>query len=207
MGKLKIEGTAKKECEYDLMEITVRFQVHENSSSKAISKMITQCEECLSILNQQGIDLNKIRIGEDKVEQRYFEDGLYVTATREIILRLPFDIKTSNYFMELIQKKEYDVDLETIPLLSNEDEIYNNLLKLAIKDSKCKASFVADAMKQKIIGIDSVKIEDRYSNSKMEWIMEQERGIVFSDDFQYSNQLNAPTTTKSASVQVVWIIE
>ena len=80
-------------------------------------------------------------------------------------------------------------------------------MKLAIKDSKSKASFVADAMKQKIIGIDSVKIEDRYSNSKMEWIMEQERGIVFSDDFQYSNQLNAPTTTKSASVQVVWIIE
>lgn len=209
MGKLTIEGKATKEYEYDVMEITVRFQVHEKTSAAAIRKVTSQCEECLSILDEQGISMGDIRIGKDSVEQEYEDNELDVCATREIVMRLPFDVSLSNYFMELIGEKGYEVDLDIEPLMSNNSEIRNELLKLAIEDSKSKASFIASAMDQKIIGIDSVEIGASYGGSKRDWIYcEQERGyFVAPKRLQLSNKLMAPTTTESETVEVVWIIE
>lgn len=209
MGKLKIEGKVTKEYEYDVMEITVRFQVHEKSSADAIGKVTGQCEECLSILTEQGISMDDIRIGEDSVEQDYDDHELDVCATREIVMRLPFDVSFSNYFMELIREKGYEVDLDIEPHLSSYSDIHNELLKLAIEDSKSKASFIAGAMDQKITGIDSVEIGDRYGSSRMDWMCcEQERSFLAAPKgLQFSNKLKAPTTTESATVEVVWIIE
>ena len=208
MGKLTIEGKAEKEYEYDLMEITVRFQVHEKSSANAISKMTMQCEECLAILNEQGLSMDNIRSGEDSVEQEYEDNELDVSATREISMRLPFDTGFSNYFMELIREKEYEVDLDINPRLSKNKEINDELLKLAIEDSKNKAYFIANAMEQKITGIDSVEISARYYGDEIDYMcLEQERGIVPPSNLCFSNQLKAPMTTKSASVEVVWIME
>lgn len=209
MGKLTIEGVATKEYEYDVMEITVRFQVHEKTSAAAIRKVTRQCEECLSIFEEQGISMSNIRIGEDSVEQEYEEHALDVCATREVVMRLPFDVSFSNYFMEMIEKKGYEVELDINPLMSNNSEIRNDLLKLAIEDSKSKASFIASAMNQKIIGIDSVEIGASYGSSKMDWMCcEQERGyFVAPKILRLSNKLMAPTTTESATVEVVWIIE
>ncbi len=208
MGKLTIEGKAEKEYDYDLMEITVRFQVHEKSSAYAIMKVTMQCEECLSILNEQGISMDNIRIGEDSVEQEYRNDKLNVTATREISMRLPFDTGFSNYFMELIREKEYEVDLDINPRLSKNKEINDELLKLAIEDSKNKATFIANAMNQKITGIDSVKIIDRCYEGEIDYMcLDQAYGIIPPGNLRFSNQLKAPITTKTASVEVVWIIE
>lgn len=208
MGKLKIEGKATKEYEYDLMEITVRFQVHEESSAKAISKVTAQCEECLSILNERGVSMENIRIGDDSVEQEYDDHELEVCATREIVIRLPFDTGFSNYFMEIIREKEYEVDIDITPLLSKASEIRNELLKMALDDSKSKASFIAEAMEQKITGIDSVEIGDRYTDYGMDYMCcEQEYDIAAPSNLYLSNQLKAPTTKESASVEVVWIIE
>lgn len=64
--------------------------------------MTAQCEECLSILNEKGVSMENIRIGEDSVNQEYYDQKLDVCANREIIVRLPFDTEFSNYFMELV---------------------------------------------------------------------------------------------------------
>ena len=32
-----------------------------------------QCEECLSILNEKGVSMENIRIGEDSVNQEYYD--------------------------------------------------------------------------------------------------------------------------------------
>lgn len=152
--------------------------------------------------------MENIRIGEDSVNQEYYDQKLDVCATREIIMRLPFDTGFSNYFMELVQETKYEVDIDITPQLSRTSEIRNELLKLAIDDSKSKASFIADAMDQKIIGIDSVEIGDRYVDYGIDYMCcEQERSVVASNNLYFSNQLKAPTTKESASVEVVWIIE
>lgn len=208
MGKLKIEGRATKEYEYDLMEVTIRFQVCEETSAKAIEKVIYQCEDCLETLAKDGIAIENIRIGKDDVDQDYnYSDEFEATATREIIVRLPLDITFSNYIMELVKDKEYDVDINIEYKFSKLNEINNELLKSAIDDSKSKASLIADAMNQKIIGIDSVEMKDYYKNN-IEW-MEQEccRMGTVPSNLQQSNKLKSPVDEKSSSVEVVWIIE
>ena len=207
MGKLKIQGNASKEYEYDIMEITVRFQAHESSSSDAVEKVTGQCEECLAVLSEHGISLSDIRIGEDSVEQEYYAHELDVCATRSITLKLPFDVSYSNYFMELIREKGYAVDVNIAPGLSNKSEIRNELLKLAIEDSKNKAAFIAGAMEQKVTGIDSVEIRGDYNVVYGMCCEPKRKSFSGPQELSLSNSLKAPTTTESSAVEVVWIIE
>ena len=63
MGKLTITGKASHEYSYDLMEITVRFQAHEQTSAASMEKVLAQCEEFLSLMHEEGISADSIRIG------------------------------------------------------------------------------------------------------------------------------------------------
>ena len=109
--------------------------------------------------------------------------------------------------MSLVKDYKYDVDINTSYRLSNTLEIHNSLIKAAIADSRDKAYFIAEAMDQKISGIDSIEIEKNYGN-KMDWMCrEQELDLPMADVFKYSNQLKSPVTNISASVEVVWLIE
>lgn len=209
MGKLKIEGQAKKEYEYDVMEITVRFQSFENTTAKAIKKVMQQCENCLSILESSGINISNIRIGEDSVEQDYEDGDISVCATREIILRLSYDIKISNYIMDLVSANNYNVDIDVEPVLSNPQEIYNELLKEAINDSKEKAMIISEITSQKVLGIDSINIERDYNYRTMDFMeCEQERGVSLNEsNYIHLDKLANPKVEKSAKVDVVWIIE
>ena len=208
MGKLKITGKASHEYTYDLVEITVRFQVHEHTAAKSMEKVLTQCEEFLSFIQEEGIKPDKIRIGDNSVEQVYDDKELDVCATREVKLRVPFDMVFANYIMSLVQNKKYDVDINTSYLLSNKTSIHNDLIKEAINDSKEKATFIADAMGQKLAGIDSVEIGDRYGSYMNYMCCEVPQFLRRTcNDLPRSNMLQSPVTEESASVEVVWIIE
>ncbi len=209
MGKLKITGKASHEYAYDVAEITVRFQVHEKNAAEAMAKVLAQCEEFLSIIHEEGIAPDNIRIGDNSVEQEYDDQELDVCATREIKLRVPFDMQFANYVMAMVQEKKYDVDIDTDYYLSNRVQIHNVLIKEAIKDSKDKASFIAEEMGQKIIGIDSVEIGDRY-DSYMDYVCCEERSRSHAPCYgalPHSNKLQSPVTEESASVSVDWLIE
>ena len=207
MGKLTITGKASHEYSYDLMELTVRFQVHDNTSSEAISKVLAQCEEFLSIMHEDGISMDSIQIGDNSVEQEFEEKELDVCATREVKLRVPFSMEFTNHIMVLLQEKNFDVDIDTDYQLSNYTEIHNNLIKEAIDDSKSKATFIVEAMGQKLIGIDSVEIGDRYGSHVDYLCREEERPRRSAPSLHYSNMLQSPLTEESASVEVVWLIE
>lgn len=208
MGKLKITGKASHEYSFDLVAITIRFQVHEHTAAEAMTKVLAQCEEFLSLMHDEGIAPDKIRIGDNSVEQEYDDKELDVCATREIILRVPFDMTFANYVMTLVQEKKYDVDINTDYQLSNRVQIHNDLIKEAIKDSKEKASFIAEEMGQKIVGIDSVEIGDRYDSYMDYMCCEQERPRrACYGALPHSNKLQSPVTEEYESVEVVWLIE
>lgn len=208
MGKLKINGKAEKEYSYNVMEITICFKAFEKYSSKAIEKVTTQCEDCLSILNSQGISIKNISINKDDITQEYRDSKLFFSVKREIELRFPFDIRFSNFFMKLIEEKGYDVNVDIKPRMENDNEIRKELLKLAIEDSKNKATLIADMVNQKIVGIDSIEIGEKYVLPIYEDISYAEEVILNGiDELPFSNQLKAPTTIEKESVEVVWIIE
>ena len=208
MGKLKITGKVSHEYSYDLVEITVRFQVHEHTAAESMEKVLAQCEEFLSFMQEEGISPDKIRIGDNSVEQEYDDKELDVCATREVKLRVPFDMQFANHIMTLVQEKKYDVDIDTTYLLSNRTSIHNDLIKEAISDSKDKATFIVEAMGQKLVGIDSVEIGDRYSSHMDYMCCEEERPRMAIPSFlRHSNKLQSPITEESTSVEVVWLIE
>ena len=78
-----------------------------------------------------------------------------------------------------------------------------------MEDSKTRASFIAESMGQKIIGIKSLQVKGSgrqksicLEDDEMDYHME------FGDDeYEHSNSLQAPVTKRSSCVDVVWIIE
>ncbi|MDD6490293.1 MAG: hypothetical protein PUG48_10910 [Clostridia bacterium] len=96
MGKLSIVGKATHEYPYDTVEVTVSFEVHEQSTSAALEKVLNQCEDFLAVMHKDGTSMDSIRIGNDSVEQEYDDDELDVCATREIKMRVPFSMVSNN---------------------------------------------------------------------------------------------------------------
>ncbi|MGN1457657.1 MAG: SIMPL domain-containing protein [Acutalibacteraceae bacterium] len=207
MGKLSIVGKATHEYDYDTVEVTVGFEVHEQSTSAALEKVLNQCEDFLAEMNKDGVSMDSIRIGDDSVSQSYSDKKFNVRAKRKIKMRVPFNMEFKNHIMTLIQDKHYDVDIDTDYSISNITEIHNNLIKEAIEDSRQKATFIAESMGQKLIGVDSVKIGEHYDD-RMDWMVcEQERSLCSSKVLNYSNMIQSPVTKESESVEVVWLIE
>lgn len=205
MGKLSITGKAEREVSYNAVEMSVTFYIHAKTTAEALQIVMEQSEKFLELVTAAGVDMKDIHIGDNSVDQRYSDDELKVHASREMKIRLRFDIAFVNGLMDMIREQDFAVDLDCDYHLTNRAELHMELMKEALADSKKKAEVIAEIMGQKIIGIDSVE-HDRHSD--MEWMCcEQERGIICAGAAPLSNQLEAPITTESETISVVWLIE
>ncbi len=205
MGKLSITGKAEREVSYNAVEMRVTFYIYAKSTAEALRILMDQSEKFLALVTAAGVDMKDIHIGENSVEQRCSDDALTVHASREMKIRLRFDMAFVNGLMEMIREQDFAVALDCDYHLTDRAELHMELMKEALADSKKKAEVVAEIMGQKIIGIDSVAY-DRHSN--MEWMCcEQKRGIICPGAAPLSNQLEAPLTTESETISVVWLIE
>ena len=205
MGKLSITGKAEREVSYNAVELSVTFYLHAKTTAEALQIVMEQSEKFLELVTAAGVDMKDIHIGDNSVDQRYSDDELKVHASREMKIRLRFDMAFVNALMDMIKELDFAVDLDCDYHLTNRAELHMELMKEAIADSKKKAEIIAEIMGQKIIGIDSVE-HDRHSD--MEWMCcEQERDVIYAGAAPLSNQLEAPITNESETISVVWLIE
>lgn len=205
MGKLSIVGKAEREVSYNAIELSITFYIYEKTTAAAIHAVMEQSERFLSLVTAAGVDMKDIHIGENSVGQRYSGDEQTVSASREIKIRLRFDMAFVNGLMEMIQTQDFKAALDCDYHLTNREELHMELMKEALSDSRKKAEMIAEIMGQRIVGIDSVE-HDR--NSDMEWVCcERERGMICPGAAPLSNQLEAPLTTESETISVVWLIE
>lgn len=210
MGKLTIEGKAAKEYSYDLMEISMTFRAAESTAAAALERVMTQTESFLGLLEKAGGSSEKFKIGEDTTEKNRYSDKTEICAKRELKICIPFDMEFANYIRNLIQKNKFDVDLQTKYRFSDSEKIHDELIKLALEDAKEKAAYIAEAMGQKLVGIDSVEV-----GKKTEWMengADNQRalnGVSYYDEMlaMLSRKLQAPTEEKSETVLVIWNIE
>lgn len=158
MGKLTIEGEASKEYAYDVMEISVTFRATKDSSAAALERVMKQSEKFLELLEQAGVSIENIRIAEDSVKDITFDEKIRVEARRALKICTPFNMDFANYVREIVQKSDLDADVSTQYKFSNPEKIQDELIKLALEDSKEKATYIAGIMGQTIVGIDSVEI-------------------------------------------------
>lgn len=205
MGKLSITGNAEREVSYNAIEMSVTFYIHAKTTAEALQIIMNQSEKFLELITAAGVDMKDIHIGDNSVDQRYNDDELNVHASREMKIRLGFDMAFVNGLMAMIREQDFAVDLDCDYHLTNRAELHMELMKEALADSKKKAEVIAEIMGQKIIGIDSVE-HDRYSD--MEYMcIKQKRGIICAGAAPLSDQLEAPLTTENETISVVWLIE
>ena len=208
MGKLMIKGEAKRRVEADMETITIRFQSREGTSANAAERVISDSEEFLEIIKELGVDLSSIQLANDGIDQDSYNDDIEVTATRELMIEIGYDIRFNNDILDIIQKNNMNVDLEVVHDISNRSALHEELIQEAVADSRKKAELIASATGQKIIGIDEVHLGERYVESRMDWMcQEKERSISRPRAAMLSDQLKAPVVTESETVNVTWIIE
>ena len=115
------------------------------------------------------------------------------------------NMEFNNSIMTLIQEKQMNIDFEISYYLSNYEEIHRELMTEALADSKAKAELIATSMGQRIIGIDTLEMSDRYRD----WMVcERERGILLPSERSpmLSDQLKAPINEESERIEVVWLM-
>lgn len=210
MGKLTIRGTAFKEYEYDQVRLTFGFEVHETTTEKALKKVLNQCESFLAYLENHGVDLKTVHIGDNDVYQTYHDGKMRVKAERELVLRLPFNMTSINAMLLEIQSRNFNVDIHTSYELSNPSEVENELLRLAVADSRKKAEMIAGSINQKITGIKSIRIEGDEEPDKIIRALRMDEKCDFDKaaaSLPRSNELAGALTTEEANVEVVWLIE
>ena len=205
MGKLAITGKAEREVAYDAVELSISFCVYADTSSEALDKIMTQCEDLLEAIAAFGVDPKEIRVDENSLDKRYNDGDAYYIATRELKIIMPFNMPFVNALTEMIQKKNYDVEYSCDYHLTNKTALHEDLLKEALSDSKKKAEFIAEIMGQKIIGIDSVEHDSRRES---DWLCCEKTYVVAAAGSRpRSDLLESPLTTETESIDVVWLIE
>lgn len=206
MGKITIEGRAEREVLYNAVELTICFYKRAKTSAEALSSVEAQTEKFLSILVDEGVQLKDIHIGDNNIQQTYRDEDNNVQVKKEINIRMLFNMAFINHITNIIRQQDFEIIFDCDYQLTNMHELQIELLKEAIADSKEKAEFIASVMNQKIIGIDNVEhihADDIYYIEERE--MPYYGGLPV--DKLLSDKLEAPITTISEKINVVWLME
>ncbi|MBE6877280.1 MAG: SIMPL domain-containing protein [Ruminococcus sp.] len=206
MSKLNIIGTAERNIPCDAVHIYLAFMAGGASVSETSKKAMQNCDSFLSLLQENQIAVSEIRLEDFRTEKSYSKKEEYYSV-RKIRLDFPFDMALLNQFDFWIQKSAFNIIMTTEFYISNLPEVRKALLKEAVEDSRQKAEMLAEAMHQKIIGLEEVIMDRNFRNQNDEFAVpacacsDQLRGKSASDS------LKAPEQKESERIEVVWNIE
>lgn len=207
MGKLTVRGAAERELSYNEVELSLTFHCHAETTSQALHGITEQCEKFLERIKAAGVNMKDIRIGDNSIDQRYEHKKSSVCANKEISMRHEFDMTYINEIINIIKEQDFAIDFDCDYHLTNKKEIHDELLKDALADSKKKAEFMAEAIGQKVVGIDSIEYSG-YSEDYAICCEYAAGGLALPNRTPLlSDQLEAPFTTENESVTVSWLIE
>ena len=138
MGVIEISGKAEKFVNYDIAVISIAFFEDAKTSSSASKAVMKECEKFLEKLDKEGINIKDITLDNDSVSKEKYSDKQQVNASREVALRIPFNMEVINRIRQIADENEYSIEYDIDYELSNESQIREELLKEALLDSKKK---------------------------------------------------------------------
>lgn len=211
MGEMNVKGYAKREVECDFVRYKFDFEKTGDSIAEAVEAVNCELERFLSIVDKKlKITPDAFKIEKNSTSKSYnsSKDKQIYKANRKISALLPMKSGLSDLFMSIISGYKFNVELSEDYTVSDIQEIHNELLKLAIEDSKNKAEMIASFAGEKILGIKTLKNVrcrcDSYDGEgKGEYILED---ILCCLDSK-SSLLSSPTVEESESVEIVWLLE
>ncbi len=224
-GKIRMQGAAEREVPYDVMEVEIRFEARERTSEKATEAVNKQCEKFLRNMKKCGVDIRNFKVGNNATNQysygavpSWLKDDLekkkidvdlsknepYAQATKNLSIKLPFDMKLRDLVDQIVVKEGLNADVDTNYLVSNENEIRQELIRSAIANSKAMAELLASSAGQKIVGVKEI-VKDDICIKAQECCCES--GAILGCMPMLLDEVSAETTTLSESVEIVWLIE
>lgn len=199
MGRIYTTGTAYREVPCDAVEIHLRCTVSAKTTAQAIENLFRQSEQLLQTLGNAGIDPKTVRLGENEVEETDEDDKKMMSAVRSMTFQTAFDMVRINDLMTFVQSINSRIDFSCTHRVSNQKAIHE-----ALADSKRRAEQIAAAVGQKITGIDRAECRDDVEDLGMDDCVTPTGAYGATRKAMLSDQLQAPTRTEHASIDIVW---
>ncbi len=207
MGTIRVSGYAEKRVNADQTVYNITFLSKDVKSSAALDSVRKQCDAFLEKISEAGIDIARIHLDKDGVNENSYYESKAKTSRRVISFRTGFDPKINNRIIEIISQLNLNVEISTEYVLSGWKEIHEELIKKAVMDSKRKAELIAEANGQKVKYISSVS-DEMYDNEGDEMEMceliepkcEKMEGSI-------SDKLCGRELVETETLYVTWAIE
>lgn len=168
MGDITIKGIANKKVIADKMCINITIRAKEKTTNRALSTVREQSESLLEMLESVGVDISKIKIKKDLVEENdsYHTDNIFMVGKKELEIQMAADVKVANMLMGVIQNSTFDIEANVKYFVEDTTEIYKMLFSEAVLDSKEKATAIAEVLGEEIVGAKEIKNVDFYNRDK-----------------------------------------
>ena len=209
MGRLVTKGKGRKKYEAEIMVISVSFQKKGLDTKYILEKVQEQCEMFLKELNDIGISPEQIRFEDKGIKKKYGEDEN--TIERKIVIRTKIDVKLCTYICSLIRKYSSDIIYEILYEIEDEETKSQELLKLAVKDSRRQAEIIAESIGKVVKGIESVN-DEVYIHRNLARGVVVDEGMnpqipeVFDSNTPLTDRAALPVIEKSEEITVAWIM-
>lgn len=205
MGLLVVKGKGKKEYTAEIMKVKLTFRRKGVNLKRVLNMVINECEEFLNELDKIGIAPESIQIVEDDASNTYRDDAY--EAVRKIEILTKVDKKLYSYIISLIRNSENPIGYSVDFYLDNLEEKAEELLKLAINDSRRQAEIIAESLGEKIWYAKSVN-ENHYSRNNESFDFSNMGDIGIPMDYEsstpFSDRLEIPTIEKSEEISIEW---
>ena len=202
MSKLMVKGTASVDYTADIFRITMILRSGNASSGEAMHRGQEQTEQFLQKMQENlGISPQELLWEADNTQRQYGEQGEY-RFSKHIVLEIGADLGMAECVKNLLaemQNVEYGISTG----LLNRAEKERAVMQAAVADSRQKAELIADALGQKIVGMDEVNFE--FSDQAAEMYRCAKACNAACDSL--ASKLQKPVVNISKSIDITWIAE
>ena len=215
MGKIKVNGNAERLYDPDMFVLSLEIRERGDTAAEATGCMREAVEDLLAELEKIGITAEYIRMEEDAVDERSrsysgSEEIYWYVSRRKLSIRMRPDMEIVNAVRRIIADEESDITMDIEYMVSDMEEIKKQLLKEAVADAKAKALLIAEAMDQKLVGIESADtgegyfcVDDEMETARDVW---KRAEISMNSKIERSDDIKAKQIRISSEINIVWLI-
>lgn len=123
MGKFEIEGYAKRRVKCDIATIHVTFRAIGVNAAELSKKVMDECDDFIQKLSKLSIKPQNIQYASDRTSTNSYQNKTELEATREICIRMLFDLKVINHVQGALMHGKYNYTMYVDGDISNRHEV------------------------------------------------------------------------------------
>lgn len=165
MGKFEIEGYAKRKVRCDIAIVHVTFRAIGVNAAELSKKVMDECDDFIQKLGKLSIKPQDIQYASDRTTTNSYQNKTELEATREICIRMPFDLRVINHIQGALMHGKYNYTMYVDGDISNRHEVLAELSQEALSNSRDIADKLAASTGMEVKSIESVR-KDRWDDEE-----------------------------------------